>query len=645
MEKEKYYITTPIYYASGKLHLGHCYTTVLTDACARFQRLNGKDVFFLTGSDEHGLKIARNAEKEGLTPKEFTDKIVDSFKHVWDTLGISYDKFIRTTDTEHVEMVQKMFQKLYDKGDIYKSSYEGLYCVPCESFFTEAQVVDGKCPDCGRPVELTKEESYFFRMSKYTTWLQEFYKEHPDFLIPEARKNEIYKNFIEGGVQDLCVSRTTFTWGVPVPFDQKHVLYVWIDALLNYISALGYGSKDDQLFKKYWPADVQFVGREIARFHAVIWPILLHALDLPLPKQIHSHGWITDKGSKMSKSSGNGFDPLVLADRYGADAVRYWIFKDGPIFTDSPYSSELFVKTINSDLCNDLGNLVSRTLAMMTQNFDAVLPVCGESLPEDKELEESVASLYAKVNDAMNNQRVDVAISEIMSVVRLANKYIDLTAPWVLAKTNKDRLATVLYHLYESIRVVAVLLQAFLPTTADKILEKLAIKDEKSLCAFNSIRGFNHTLSGYKVSKGEALFARYDVNKEVDYLSTPVKVEKKEENKEEKEAKNLITIDEFDKAELVVGKILNSERIAKSEKLLRNTVDLGGEVRTIVSGIAKHYAPEDIIGKSVVVVKNLKPIKLCGVVSFGMILCAVSKDGKLTLVEPNSSMPSGSEVC
>lgn len=642
MEKEKYYITTPIYYASGKLHLGHCYTTVLTDACARFQRLNGKDVFFLTGSDEHGLKIARNAEKEGLTPKEFTDKIVDSFKHVWDTLNISYDKFIRTTDKEHVEMVQKMFQKLYDKGDIYKSSYEGLYCVPCESFFTESQVVDGKCPDCGRPVELTQEESYFFRMSKYTSWLKEFYASHPDFLVPEARKNEIYKNFIEDGVQDLCVSRTTFTWGVPVPFDPKHVLYVWIDALLNYISALGYGSKDDSLYQKYWPAQVQFVGREIARFHAVIWPILLHALDLPLPKQIHSHGWITDKGSKMSKSSGNGFNPLVLSDRYGADAVRYWIFKDGPIFTDSPYSSELFVKTINSDLCNDLGNLVSRTLAMMTQNFDAVLPACGKVLPEDKELEDNVASLYAKVNDAMASQRVDIATNEIMNVVRLANKYIDLTAPWVLAKTDKDRLATVLYHLYESIRVVAVLLQAFLPTTADKILEKLGVSQEKSLCTFDSVKTFNTTLKGYNVSKGEALFVRLDVGKEVEYLSTPVKEEKKEV--EQPKGKELITIDDFDKVELVVGKILHSERIAKSEKLLKNTVQLGNETRTIVSGIAKYYAPEDMIGRSVVVVKNLKPIKLCGVESFGMILCAVSNDGKLTLLEPNSSMPSGSEV-
>ena len=644
MKKETYYVTTPIYYASGDLHLGHCYTTVLADACARFQRLAGKDVFFLTGSDEHGLKIARKAEEAGITPKEYTDQIVAKFKHVWSVLGITYDKFIRTTDEDHVKVVQKAFQKLYDQGDIYKANYEGLYCVPCESFFTESQVVDGKCPDCGRPVELMKEESYFFKMSKYTEWLKDFYQSHPDFLIPEARKNEIYKNFIENGVQDLCVSRTTFDWGVPVPFDSKHVMYVWIDALLNYVTALGYGTENDTLFQKFWPADVQFVGREIARFHAVIWPILLKALDLPLPKQIHSHGWITEKGDKMSKSSGNGFNPLVLADRYGTDAVRYWVYKDGPIFNDSPYSSELFIKTINADLCNDLGNLVSRTLAMITQNFDAKLPKCEPSLTEDKELENKLNHLYEAVKNAMDQQRVDMAIDEIFGVVRAANKYIDVTAPWILAKVDKNRLATVLYHLYESIRMVAVLLQAFLPTTAEKIFEKLGIEKDSPYRKLESITNFHTDLVDYTVHKGEALFVRLDVQKEVAYLTTPIKKEEKQDKQETAE-KPLISIDDFDKVELVVGKILHSEKIAKSEKLLKNTVQIGEEVRTIVSGIAKHYQPEEIIGKNVVVVKNLKPIKLCGVESFGMILCSVSADGKLSLVEPNSSMPSGSEVC
>ena len=481
-------------------------------------------------------------------------------------------------------------------------------------------------------------------MSKYTDFLKDFYAKNPDFLVPEPRKNEIYKNFIEGGVQDLCVTRTTFTWGVPVPFDTKHVMYVWIDALLNYISALGYGTKDDSLYKKYWPAEVQFVGREIARFHAVIWPILLKALDLPLPKQIHSHGWITQKGDKMSKSSGNGFDPLVLADRYSTDAVRYWILKDGPIFNDSPYSSEMFLKTVNADLCNDLGNLVSRTLAMITQNFDKVVPTCGESLAEDTELETMVDELLDTTKKAMAEQRVDIAINAIFNVVRFANKYIDVTTPWVLAKTDKTRLATVLYHLYESIRNVAVLLQAFLPTTAERIFEKLGIASDDANREFSSVR-FSKNNEGYVVEKGDALFARLDVQKEVQFLDTPVEPKAKEV-KVEKKGKDLITIDDFDKVELVVGKVIASERIAKSEKLLKNTVDIGGEIRTIVSGIAKYYEPEQLVGKEVVVVKNLKPIKLCGVESFGMILCASTPDNKnLTLVSPRDTIGAGSEVC
>lgn len=653
--KDTYYITTPIYYASGDLHMGHCYTTVLADACARYNRLLGKDVFFLTGSDEHGLKIQRTAEAHGMTPQEFVDKTVAKFKEVWKILDISYDKFIRTTDPEHVATVQKVVQKLFDQGDIYKSSYKGLYCVPCETFFTESQLVDGKCPDCGRPVEEASEESYFFKMSKYQKFIEELIKNNPDFLVPESRKNEIYNNFIKTGVSDLCTSRSTFDWGVPLPFDPKHVVYVWIDALVNYISALGYLSDDDSLFKKYWPADVQFVGRDIARFHTVIWPILLKALDLPMPKQIHSHGFVTQKGDKISKSKGGGFDPITLANRYGTDAVRYWLLKDGPVYNDVPYTSELFIKTINSDLCNDLGNLTSRTTAMIAQNFTGVVPEPKTVVADqDSEFVDMMNTIKTKCDKAMSHQRVDDAINYIFDLVRYANKYIDMTTPWVLAKTDKDRLATVLYNLHQCLSIVAILLQAFLPQTADKLCKKLGIEHSSIENAHYSKEDF-----GMVVDKGEPLFVRLDVQKEVAFLDahdpknaqtvapkTEVKAESKPKESEKHTAsKPQITIDDFDKIELKVGKIIDSVPVENSDKLLKNTVQIGTETRTIVSGIAKYLKPCDVIGKNVVVVTNLKPIKLRGVESTGMIICAVDEtNDKLSLITTANDIPSGSGV-
>ncbi len=645
--KNTYFITTPIYYASGNLHMGHCYTTVFADACARYNRLLGKDVFFLTGSDEHGLKIQRAAENNGMKVEDFVQNRVDHFKDVWKALDISYDKFIRTSDPEHVACVQKILQQLYDQGDIYKDYYKGLYCVPCETYFTESQLVDGKCPDCGRPVEEASEEGYFFKLSKYQKFIDKLIKDDNNFLVPESRKNEIYKNFVKPGVSDLCISRSTFSWGVPLPFDKKHVAYVWIDALVNYISALGYGSNDDSLFRKYWPSDVQVVGRDIARFHTIIWPILLKALNIPMPKQIHSHGFLTQKGDKISKSKGNGFDPITLSNRYGGDTVRYWLLKDGPIFNDVPYSSELFVKTINSDLCNDLGNLTSRTTAMIAQNFTNVVPEPKTVVPsQDDEFIAMMNGVKAKCDDAMKDQRVDKAIEYIFDLVRYANKYIDMTTPWSLAKTDKDRLATVLYNLHQCLSIVATLLQAFLPQTADKLCAKLGI----SKSDFSNVK-YSRDDYGMVVDKGEPLFVRYDVQKEVALLDGEIKEavapapKPTKEKVKEKEPKQMITIDDFDKIDLRVGKVLASEPVENSDKLLKNTVQIGNETRTIVSGIAKYLKPCDIIGKNVIVVCNLKPIKLRGVESCGMIICAVDETcDKLTLVTTADDIPSGSGV-
>ena len=648
MDKKKYYVTTPIYYASGDLHVGHCFCTVLTDAVARFKRLDGFDVMFLTGSDEHGMKIAKKAEEAGMTPQAFVDKTVDRFKEIWKILGISYDKFIRTTDEEHVACVNKIMNKLMDNGDIYLSKYEGLYCVPCETFFTESQLVDGKCPDCGRPVEKAEEACYFFKMSKYSDFVKKLFEENKEFLVPDSRLNEIYNNFVKDGVQDLCLTRTSFDWGIPAPFDPKHVIYVWCDALINYISALGYGSEDDSLFKKYWPCDVHFIGRDISRFHSIIWPIILHACGIEMPKRIHSTGFITLKGDKISKSKSNGFNPVVLSNKYGADALRYYMLKEGPIYNDIPFAFDVFLKTINSDLCNDLGNLVSRTLAMITQNFDGVVPRVDKVMEEDEVLINMCNDLYESCVKAIDDGRTDIALKEIFDVVRYANKYIDITQPWVLAKSEdgKGRLGTVLYTLAETIRICTVLLQGFLVEIPNKVFEKFDI--EESNKTFESIKSFNFENFGKKVTKGEAIFARLDVDKELAFLNLEAEVKKDEPKMAEEKIEEVeeIDIDYFDKVKLEVGTVVNSERVEKADKLLKNTIRINGVEKTIVSGIAKYYAPEDIIGKQVVVVTNLKPVKLRGILSEGMVLCAVDeKTNDLTLVSPTKEMPDGTIVC
>ena len=649
-DKKNYYITTPIYYASGKLTVGHCYSTILADICARFYRLDGYKVFYATGSDEHGLKIARVAEQNNLTPQQFVDKTVKEFQDLWSKLGISYDKFIRTTDTHHVKLVEQVYDKLFKQGDIYLSEYEGLYCVPCETFFTESQLVDGKCPDCGRPVELTKEESYFLRLSKYQKFLEDHFEKNPKFLVPESRKNEIYNTFIKPGISDLCVSRTTFDWGIKLPFNDKHVAYVWIDALLNYLSVLGYNTANDQNYQDFWPCNVHIVGRDISRFHCIIWPILLKMLDLPLPNQIHSTGFITLKGDKISKSKSNGFNPLNLSDRYGADALRYYLAKEGPLFNDIPYTAEQFVNTINSDLCNDLGNLVSRTLAMITQYNNKVVPQPKVKDQEEKDLEESCNKIYTTCVNLMKDQKVNECVNSIFSLIRQANKYIDITEPWKLAKdiSKKDKLDTVLYYLNETIRIATVLLQAFLIDIPTKIFGKFNVPTNKQ--TFESVHTFDLTNFGQIVEKGENLFPRLDVEKEIAYLDTPnepTTTQKTESPKEDKaNTINYIEFADFEKVKLLTGKIIHSEKVEGADKLLKNTVQIGSETRTIVSGIAKYYRPEEIIGKTVVVVSNLAPRKLRGIESQGMLLCAVddSKD-LLSLVTIDKPLDSGLEVC
>lgn len=652
-DKNNYYISTPIYYASGKLTVGHCYSTVLADICARFHRLEGDNVFFATGSDEHGLKIARVAEQNGLTPQQFVDKTVGEFKEIWQKLGITYDKFIRTTDKEHVELVKYVYDKLYNSGDIYLGKYEGLYCVPCETFFTESQLVDGNCPDCGRPVEKTEEECYFLRLSKYQKFLEDYFEKNPNFLVPESRKNEIFNNFIKPGISDLCVSRTTFDWGIKLPFNDKHVAYVWIDALLNYLSVLGFNTSHDSDYQKFWPCDVHVVGRDITRFHAIIWPILLKMLDLPLPKQIHSTGFITLKGDRISKSKSNGFNPLNLIDRYGADALRHYLAKFGPIYSDSPYTSEQFVNTVNSDLCNDLGNLVSRTLAMISQYNGQVIPSPKLHDQEEQNMEELCNNLLSKCREHMSNQRIDLLSNEIFAVIRSANKYIDITEPWKLAKApdKKDKLDTVLYTLSETLRIVTTLLQSIMFEIPSKIFDKFGYPE--NLRTFASIEKFSHDNHSFTVNKGDNLFPRLDVESEIKYLDTPnatsePKVEKTEEIKNEDKINTttFISIDDFDKVKLLTGKIINSEFIEGADKLLKNTVKIGDEIRTICSGIRKYYSPEDVIGKTVVVVSNLPPRKMRGVESAGMLLCAVDeKNDKLSLITLDRDLGDGLEVC
>lgn len=639
--KGKYYITTPIYYPSDRLHIGNTYTTVLADALARFKRLTGYDVFFLTGTDEHGQKIQRIAEKKGVTPKEYVDNIVASIKELWKTMNISYDKFIRTTDDYHIKAVQDIFKKLYEKGDIYKGYYEGWYCTPCESFFTETQLVDGKCPDCGREVEWTKEEAYFFRLSKYQDRLLKYIEEHPDFILPEKRKNEMINNFIKPGLEDLCVSRTSFTWGIPVSFDEKHVVYVWIDALSNYITALGYGSDDDSLYKKYWPANVHLVGKDIVRFHTIIWPIMLMALDIPLPKTVYGHGWLLVDGGKMSKSKGNVIDPVVLTEHFGVDAVRYYLLKEISFEHDGNYNSEMFIKRINSDLANDLGNLVSRTLTMIEKYFNGTIERGIFEGEFDEDLKRIALEVPKNVEGLMDNLRVSDVLEEIWRLVRRANKYIDETMPWVLAKDeeNKERLKGVLYNLTEAIRIISVLISSFMPDTAAKINEQFNF--EGKFVTWDSILEFGH-LEKTSVKRGELLFPRIDVEKKLEELE---KLYGQKEEKKMVPIKSEITIEDFDKIDLRVVKVLEAERIKGADKLLKLKVDLGGEERQIVSGIAKYYEPEKLIGKKVILVANLKPVKLRGVESFGMILAASTEDKeKLVLATVDDDIETGSQV-
>ena len=641
MCKKNFYITTPIYYPSDKLHIGNTYTTVAADALARYKRLTGYDVMFLTGTDEHGQKIQQRAEAKNMQPKAFVDEIVAGIKDLWNMMDISYDKFIRTTDDYHVKTVQKIFKKLYDQGDIYKGSYEGWYCTPCESFFTDTQLVNGNCPDCGRPVEKTKEESYFFKMSKYADRLIEYIETHPEFIQPESRKNEMLNNFLRPGLQDLCISRTSFSWGIPVEFDPGHVVYVWIDALSNYISALGYGSDNDELYKKFWPADVHLIGKDILRFHTIYWPIILMALGEPLPKQVFGHGWLLVDGGKMSKSKGNVVDPVLLVTEFGCDAVRYYLLHEIPFGSDGLYNSEIFMNKFNSDLANDLGNLVSRTSAMIIKYFGGeVLAPSAEEDDFDKELKAVALSMPEKVEAAMNAFKIPEALDEIWTVVRRANKYIDETTPWILGKdeTKKDRLATVLYNLLEALRFVTVELGAFLPNTASKIKEQLKFEN----VSYESLKSFDGVKVGTKLEKGEVIFPRIDVEKKLEELAALK--EAQAPKREIKPIKEEITIEDFEKIDLRVVKVLACEPIKGAKKLLKLKVDLGGEERQVVSGISQYYKPEELVGKNVVLVANLKPVKLRGELSQGMILAASSDDDKELFVVDPGKLETGSVV-
>lgn len=651
---EKYYITTPIYYPSGKWHIGTCYTTVICDAIARFKRMQGFDVFYLTGTDEHGQKIEKVSAEAGTTPKAYVDEIVSGLKDLWELLDISYDKFIRTTDDYHKAAVQKIFNKLYEQGDIYKGEYEGWYCSPCESFWTESQLKDGKCPDCGRPVEKGHESAYFFKLSKYRDRIIDLL-ENTDFLQPATRVKEMVNNFlkVDGGLQDLCVSRNSFTWGIQVPFDPEHIIYVWVDALTNYITALGYGSDNDELFNKYWPCDLHLMGKEIVRFHSIIWPAILMALDLPLPKKVYGHGWLMLNGDKMSKSKGNVVDPLILSDRYGVDAVRYYLLREIPFGQDGAFSNRAFLGRINGDLANDLGNLVSRTTAMTEKYFGGIVPSPSAETEFDSSLISEVESLYGKVSAHIDNLLVPEALEDIFAVVRRANKYIDETCPWILAKSEEgiEKLKTVIYNLLESIRVVCVLLCPFLTKCTPIIFDKLGISDAE-LKDFNSVKKFGALKAGGKVDKGVNLFNRYDIDKEVAEMEKIAMSENEIKEKPVKAEDNAntvtfseISIDDFAKINLRVGKVVDCDKVPKADKLLKLTVDLGEEnARTIVSGIAMAYTPEEMVGKSIVVVANLKPAKLRGILSEGMILCASDNDGKLCLVSPIADMAAGSEV-
>ena len=643
-KKEPYYITTAIAYTSGRPHIGNTYEIILTDAIARFKRAQGYDVFFQTGTDEHGIKIEEKAAEAGVTPQEFVDGVAGKIKSNWDLMNTSYDYFVRTTDEQHVKTVQKIFKKLYEKGDIYKGEYEGWYCTPCESFWTESQLEDGKCPDCGRPVKKAKEEAYFFNMQKYADRLIDYIETHPDFIQPESRKNEMLNNFLRPGLQDLCVSRTTFKWGVPVDFDPKHVVYVWVDALTNYITTLGYdpdAEEQSEQFKKFWPA-THIIGKDILRFHTIYWPIFLMALDLPLPKRVFGHPWLLIGDGKMSKSKGNVIYAEELVKYFGVDAVRYYCLHEMPFAQDGTITWDLVVERINSDLANVLGNLVSRTIAMSNKYFDGVISNPKSYDPMDEGLLSVALAAKEKVEEKMEDLQVGAALDEVFKLLRRTNKYIDETMPWALAKdeTQKDRLATVLYNLLESIRISAVLLQSFLPETAEKILDMLGTQ-ERSL---DSVESFGHLELGHNViKKAPALFARIDEKEFMEQLKADHEKEAEPAKVEEKPGKPAATIEDFEKLEFKVGTIVECKAHPKADRLLVEQVDFGNEVRQIVSGIAKYYKPEELVGKQVVVVTNLKPVKLRGVESNGMILCAANDDA-LSFITPEKVMENGTTV-
>ena len=648
MSKGKFYITTPIYYPSGNPHIGHCYTTVACDSIARYKRMQGYDVMFLTGTDEHGLKIEQKAAEQGITPKQYVDGIVEIFKKLWKYMNVDYDRYIRTTDDYHIESVQKIFKTLYDKGYIYKGEYSGNYCTPCESFWTDSQLVDGKCPECGREVKEAKEEAYFFKMSPFAERLEKLLTE-TDYLQPKTRATELVNNFIKPGLEDLCVSRTTFKWGIPVPFDEGHVVYVWVDALSNYISALGYENEKYSDYSDYWPANVHMVAKDIMRFHAITWPAILMALDQPLPKHLAVHGWITFNGQKMSKSLGNVVDPFVLGERYGADSIRYHILREMALGSDSSFSNEIMINRINTDLANGLGNLVSRTVAMVEKYFGGTLSSDRQSGEFDEDLIATATSLREKVDGFIEQTQINNALAEIFKVVSRANKYIDETTPWILAKdeANNARLAAVLYNLLDTIRIVSTLLSAFMPGTMPKVWEQIgAAADDVT---YDNADKFNVLSENVTVKKGEALFPRIDVEKEIEELNAIIKANaekaqaQEQGNKEKPEGVALIGIDDFAKVELKVANIVNCEPVKKSKKLLKLTLNDGTGERTVASGISQYYKPDELIGRNVIIVANLKPAKLCGVESQGMILAADCPNGDVKVIFVDD-IPAGSKV-
>mgnify|MGYP005752525629 FL=1 len=649
MSKKPYYITTAITYTSGKPHIGNTYEIILADSIARYKRMEGYDVFFQTGTDEHGQKVELKAQEQGVTPKEFVDDVAAEIKRIWDLMNTSYDKFIRTTDADHEKQVQKIFKKLYEQGDIYKGEYEGLYCTPCESFFTESQLVDGKCPDCGREVQPAKEEAYFLKLSKYADRLIEHINTHPEFIQPESRKNEMMNNFLLPGLQDLCVSRTSFKWGIPVDFDEGHIVYVWLDALTNYITGIGYDcdGNHSENFKKYWPADLHLIGKDIIRFHTIYWPIILMALDLPLPKQVFGHPWLPQGGGKMSKSKGNVLYADDLVDVFGVDAVRYFVLHEMPFERDGVISWELMIERMNSDLANILGNLVNRTISMSNKYFGGIVEDRGETGDYDDDLKAVVTGTRDRVADKMKDLRVADAITEIFQLFRRCNRYIDETMPWILAKDEeqKDRLSTVLYNLVEGITIGASLLEPYMPETSGRILSQL----NASAVPFEKLNTFGNYPNGTQVTDApEILFARLDEKEVMEKAEALMEAQKKAAAGEpviDIEPKDEITFDDFTKMQFQVGEIIACEEVKKSKKLLCSQVRIGSQVKQIVSGIKAHYTPEEMVGKKVMVLVNLKPAKLAGVLSEGMLLCAEDENGELSLVVPEKNMPSGAEIC